>query len=107
MTKETLTMVKKYVEESPKLQELKDVYTRKCEELFGKIEEESADMTAFRELVLEAMAESPEAMEALRQVLMEHKKKRDEKTVEPYEDLVIDNEGKLTHKEDIFSGENQ
>ena len=76
--------------------------------MFGKVEEESDDMVAFRELVLEAMSESPEAVEALKQVLVEHKKKRDEaRSVEPYKDLVVGKDGILAHKNDIFSGEKQ
>lgn len=107
MKTEMLNMVKKYTEGSPELTELKSRYTKKCEELFGKIDQESPDMIAFQELVLEAIAESPEAVGALKQVLLKQKEKR-EQSMKTYDGvLVVDETGTITERNNIISGENQ
>jgi hypothetical protein len=95
-------LVKKYSEEIPELQEVKKLYTHKCEELFGKIEEvDSEDMIAFQELVLEAMAKSPAAVDAIREFLIKRKNERDA-VRQPSKKLVIDEHNLNVIPEDIF-----
>lgn len=94
-------LIKKYSAEIPELQEVKNLYTHKCEELFGKIEEESPDMVAFQELVLEAMAKSPAAIEAVREFLIKRKNKHDAER-EPGKKLIIDEHTLNVIPEDVF-----
>lgn len=94
-------LIKKYSEKIPELQEVKNVYTQKCEDLFGKIEPGTEDSIAFEELVLEAMANSPAAIEAVREFLIKRKNDRDGGRIRGKK-LVIDEHTLNVVPEDVF-----
>lgn len=94
-------LIKKYSEEIPELQEVKNLYTQKCEDLFGKIEADSEDMIAFQELVLEAVSNSPAAAEVVREFLVKRKNKRDAERGSGKK-LVIDEHTLNVIPEDVF-----
>jgi ATP-dependent protease HslVU (ClpYQ) ATPase subunit len=95
------------VSNDPKIQEVIKKHKEKIYEFFKDMVGSPEDMVAVEEMAFEAATGSPEMQEAFKQVLLERKQKRESEKKDSYEDLVIDEEGKLVHRENVFSGERQ